>query len=234
MKTFSSIYPFTNRLELRRATCITSGAEGGGSSGNDSPIVSCPIWGNECPMCGGIDKDKMVGEIRQGLSGPPLLQGVTRVFDRPIKCPRSGGDYVMRDWSGEQVNLLDDERAVLSGWIARRNIGDIKGGANPEVIGIGTLEEAHKLNPSEVERVNLTLQGLVWLSKKLGKKPMIEESSWAFLMACSYSLKREEVVHFLHALKKDGYARVHRGSEYLAEVTPEGYAYHDESLLSDE
>ena len=30
MKTFSSIYPFTNRLELRRATCITSGAEGGG------------------------------------------------------------------------------------------------------------------------------------------------------------------------------------------------------------
>ena len=233
MKTFSSIYPFTNRLELRRATCITSGAEGGGSSGNDSPIVSCPIWGNECPMCGGIDKDKRVAEIRQGLSGLPLLQGVTRVLDHhPIKCPRSGGDYVIRDWGGEQVNLLDDQRAVLSGWIARRNIGDIEGGPNPEVIWPVTLEEAHKLKPSEVERVNLTLQGLVWLSKKLGKKPMIEESSWAFLMACSYSLKKEEVVHFLHALKKDGYAR--GGLDFLTEVTLEGYAYHDESLLSDE
>ena len=44
MKTFSSIYPFTNRLELRRATCITSGAESGGGGWTEKKDAAAKRW----------------------------------------------------------------------------------------------------------------------------------------------------------------------------------------------
>ena len=45
MRTFSSILPFTNRFGLRRATCMTNGAQGGEGGANERVLVEFGLSG---------------------------------------------------------------------------------------------------------------------------------------------------------------------------------------------
>ena len=73
MRTFSSVLPFASRFGLRGTTCMTSGAQGGGTVSPDAPQDKDPL----CAKIAGI-----IGDYRQGEIQPRTAEDVGRWIDQ--------------------------------------------------------------------------------------------------------------------------------------------------------
>ena len=213
-------------------------------------IVPCPIWGNECVVCGGnnekiLEIERRLEEVR-AKSSPILINNVLE-YGKPrlvltMSCQRSGGAFTVYGWGGEETTQDDEDKVILSGWIARRNIGDIPGGEAPVVRGAGTMDAARQSledlrgSPNlrdfpgdwkdwEERRKKLILKGLAYLSGKTGHAcPAEHEDGQAFLMACSYSKQEQEITTLLSKLAAEEMVRVGHGDPlcHSAEITDKG------------
>ena len=157
------------------------------------------------------------------------------IFD----SPRAGGKYIVEHQlhlgaCRDGLNLSDEEKIQLSGWIAKKNL---KGNSPPFLDVI--LEDENwpkKLPPipSPEERAYLLLEGLV--EKAVIGRPFSydfirRKSHDNFFYALSYSNKEEEMVYFLNHLKESGWIKY--DGNFRFQVTVEGFKKIKESSKSD-
>ena len=115
MKTFSSIFPFTNRFGLRGVTCLTNGAEGGGGGSNTKSSLEWhkPRVENFFHDAGGTDTfHREFQEQRKG-----------NALSAPVKFT-NGKRHTVGFWcqgrlwlrSGNQVYLYNVPLEIFEAW----------------------------------------------------------------------------------------------------------------------
>ena len=216
LRTFSSILPFTRRFGVRGVTCVTGGDAIGGLGGG-SRIAKCPIW-KPCGYCAPIR------------SKPNNDECVI------INCPRCGGEFeIQRTNMGVDLNLTPTASALISGDIAQQNLRRAGDSSLPFYhFGREELDKAKASAAqgvlSQSKRMDLVLEGLVYLSKQheCRLRPLDgNEQGWAFLMACAYCFDpsdRQEVECLIRDLGEKGFVRLPSGSPDSVEITESGRA----------
>lgn len=167
-----------------------------------SPIIGCPIWGEDFPA-----------KVQRR-----PLERIIEVSD----SPRAGGGYFLQDGAEDEVRELKVvQKAILTTWL----IDQRQMGTDYPKVTKGVLEYIKARRPLPVhERADRLLRFIAEQSKSIGERVSVQRKS-PVALAWSESISWDEVYHLSRYLEEKNWVKIPRIGPYLsAQVTVEGFS----------